>query len=100
MWLHASCSLEFDIAVPTPFLLMLRPRSGLQQWIAREAYVMSPSAAAVEFTDMFGNLCQRLVAPAGPFSIDTSFDCQTAVFSDRGDGMPCVPVDVLPEATL
>ncbi len=100
MWLHASCSLEFDIAVPTPFLLMLRPRSGLQQWIAREAYVMSPSVAAVEFTDMFGNLCQRLVAPAGRFSIDTSVDCETADFSDRGDGAFFIPVDALPEASL
>jgi hypothetical protein len=29
MWLHASCFLEFNIPVPTPFVLMLRPRSGM-----------------------------------------------------------------------
>ena len=77
MWLNASCFLEFHIPVPTPFLLMLRPRSGWQQWIAREEYVLSPSVPAVEFTDSFGNLCQRLVAPAGHFSVRTSVDIET-----------------------
>jgi hypothetical protein len=82
MWLNASCFLEFQIPVPTPFLLMLRPRSGWQQWIAREEYVLSPSVPAVEFTDSFGNLCQRLVAPAGHFSVRTSVDIETADASD------------------
>ena len=51
MWLKASCMLEFYTSVPTPFILMLRPRSGEQQWISREDYVLSPSVPAVEFTD-------------------------------------------------
>jgi hypothetical protein len=61
---------------------MLRPRSGWQQWVAREQYVLSPSVPAVEFTDLFGNLCQRLVAPAGHFSVHTSVDIETADASD------------------
>lgn len=100
MWLHASCSLEFDIPTPTPFLLMLRPRSGLQQWVAREQYVLSPSVPAVEFTDPFGNLCQRLVAPAGPFSISTSADIQSADWADTAPGAYFIPVEDLPEGTL
>ena len=78
MWLHASCRLEFKIPVPTPFLLMLRPRSGWQQWVAREQYVLSPSVPVVEFTDLFGNLCQRLVAPTGHFTVHASVDIETA----------------------
>lgn len=42
---------------------MLRPRSGAQQWVAREQYVLLPRVPGVEFTDPFRNLCQRLVAP-------------------------------------
>ena len=72
MWLNASCTLEFQIPSPTPFVMMLRPRSGTQQWIAKEEYMLSPSVPAVEFTDSFGNLCQRLIAPAGYFSVHTS----------------------------
>lgn len=100
MWLHASCSLEFDIPVYTPFLLMLRPRSGLQQWIGREQYVLAPSVPAVEFTDPFGNLCQRLVAPPGRFSIHTSADIESADASDVAPGAPFVEIQSLPEETL
>ncbi|AGF79391.1 transglutaminase-like enzyme, putative cysteine protease [Desulfocapsa sulfexigens DSM 10523] len=100
MWLHASCSLEFNIPVPTPFLLMLRPRSGRQQWVAREQYVLSPSVSVVEFTDSFGNLCQRLVAPAGYFSVHTSVEIETADVSDMGPGANFVEVQQLPDETL
>lgn len=100
MWLHASCSLEFYIPVDTPFLLMLRPRSGRQQWVAREQYELSPSVMAVEFTDPFGNLCQRLVAPAGPFSIHTSVNVECADAFDVAPGAPFVEVQNLPEETL
>jgi len=100
MWLNTSCSLEFEIPVPTPFLLMLRPRSGMQQWIAREEYVLSPSVPVVEFTDSFGNLCQRLVAPAGYFSVRTSVDVETPDASDTAPGAPFVEVQQLPDETL
>jgi transglutaminase-like putative cysteine protease len=100
MWLHASCFLEFNIPVPTPFVLMLRPRSGRAQWVASEQYVLSPSVPAVEFTDMFGNLCQRLVAPSGHFTIHTSVDIETADTSDTDPGAPFVEVQQLPDETL
>jgi transglutaminase-like putative cysteine protease len=100
MWLNASCFLEFQIPVPTPFLLMLRPRSGWQQWIGREEYVLSPNVPVVEFTDSFGNLCQRLVASAGYFSVRTSVDIKTAEASDSAPGAPFVEVQHLPDETL
>lgn len=100
MRLHASCFLEFSLAVATPFILMLRPRSGRQQWVAREQYDLSPIVLAVEFTDPFGNLCQRLVAPAGPFSIQTSFIIECAEAFDVAPGAPFIEVQNLPEDTL
>jgi transglutaminase-like putative cysteine protease len=100
MWLRTSCHLEFQSAVATPFLLMLRPRSGWQQWIAREQYTLSPIVPAVEFTDPFGNLCQRLVAPAGLFSIRTSADIEAADAADAAPGAPFVEVHTLPEDTV
>ena len=100
MWFHTSCLLEFNAEVATPFLLMLRPRSGGQQWISREEYLLTPSVPAEEFTDPFGNLCQRLVAPAGPFSIFTSADVSTADSCDSAPGAFFIPVQELPEETL
>ena len=71
MWLKAYCELTFDAQIPTPFILMLRPRSGRSQWIARESYMLRPAVPVVEFTDIYGNLCQRLTSPSGRFEIRT-----------------------------
>lgn len=100
MWLEASCDLVFEITVPTPFVLMLRPRSGAQQWVARETYQLIPTVPVVEFTDDYGNLCQRLVAPVGEFSIHTSAQVMTADEVDRAPGAPFVEVQQLPDAVL
>jgi hypothetical protein len=61
MWIRTTCDLAFQMGDPTPLILMLRPRSGAQQWVAREAYTLTPSVPVEEYTDIFGNLCQRLV---------------------------------------
>jgi transglutaminase-like putative cysteine protease len=100
MWMHATCLLEFNSLVATPFLFMLRPRSGWQQWVGREQYVLTPSVSAVEFTDMFGNLCQRLTAPPGGFSVHTSFDVEVAEAADAAPGAAFVEVQQLPDETL
>ncbi|MEX1033812.1 MAG: transglutaminase family protein [Cellvibrionaceae bacterium] len=100
MWLHTSCDLTFDIEVPTPFILMLRPRSGAQQWVASEEYKLTPSVAAFEFTDFYGNLCQRLIAPPGRFSIHTAAEVMTADETDRTPGAPFIEIQNLPDAVL
>lgn len=100
MWLHTSCTLNFTIARPTPFILMLRPRSGAQQWVARETYTMTPAVSAVEFTDAYGNLCQRLIAPPGDFTIHTSADVMPARDIDVAPGAPFVEIQNLPDAVL
>ena len=100
MWLRASCDLIFEISVPTPFILMLRPRSGAQQWIAREEYRLEPSISVYEFTDNYGNLCQRLVSPPGQFSIHTVADVMTADYVDQSPGAPFVAVQNLPDGVL
>ena len=100
MWLRTSCSLVFNISSPVPFVLMLRPRSGAQQWIAREEYLLRPSVPVFEFTDEYGNLCQRLIAPAGRFEIHTSADVTTADFVDQAPGAPFVEIQSLPNPVL
>ncbi|MFC5051864.1 transglutaminase family protein [Rubritalea spongiae] len=100
MWLHATSSLEFSISQETPFLLMLRPRSRRQQWISREQYLLTPSVPVMEFTDTFGNLCQRVVVPAGPLTIQTAVDAEVPDGSDTAPGAPFVEVQNLPNETL
>ncbi|MES2934209.1 MAG: transglutaminase family protein [Pseudomonadota bacterium] len=100
MWLRTSCKLTFTVGIPTPFILMLRPRSGTQQWVARETYTLKPSVPVVEFTDNYGNFCQRLIAPPGQFSIRTSADVMTADQIDVAPGAPFDEVQNLPDAVL
>ena len=100
MWLRTSCNLSFTVNTPTPFILMLRPRSGAQQWVARETYTMQPSVPVIEFTDAYGNLCQRLIAPPGDFSIRTSADVMTPDSIDVAPGAPFDEVQNLPDSVL
>ncbi len=100
MWLRTSCNLKFTVTSDTPFILMLRPRSGAQQWVARETYTLTPPVPAVEFTDAYGNLCQRLIAPVGEFTVNTSADVMTADMIDVAPGAPFVGVQNLPDEVL
>lgn len=100
MWINATCFLDFQIPVASPFLFMLRPRSGWHQWVGREEYVLSPSVPVAEFTDPFGNLCQRLMAPPGRFSVRTSVNVECAEASDVAYGAPFVEVQQLPDETI
>lgn len=100
MWLRTGCEIDFEVEIPTPFILMLRPRSGVRQWIARESYMLTPSVPVVEYTDSYGNLCQRLIAPPGKFTIRTSADILTADEIDVCPGAPFIEVQDLPNEVL
>lgn len=100
MWLRVSCELVFDIEIPTPFILMLRPRSGAQQWVERDEFKILPSIQVNEYTDDYGNLCQRLVAPPGNFSIHTTADVKTSEHLDVDFGAPFIEIQNLPNDIL
>lgn len=100
MWLRTGCEITFDVSIPTPFILMLRPRSGSHQWVARESYTLKPSVPVVEYTDNYGNLCQRLIAPVGEFSIRTSADILIDDGIDTALGAPFDEVQTLPDSVL
>ena len=100
MWLRTTCNLQFQLGDSTPLIFMLRPRSGMQQWVAREVYTISPSVPVEEYTDIYGNLCQRMVAPSGEFSVYTSADVMTADTVDEAPGAFFVEIRNLPDAVL
>ncbi len=100
MWIRTTCNLEFEMGDPTPLIFMLRPRSGIQQWVARETYTLSPYIPVVEYTDIFGNLCQRMVAPAGQLSVHTSAVVKTMDIVDKTPGANFVEIQDLPDEVL
>lgn len=100
MRLEAGCELVFEATALTPLILMLRPRSGAGQWVLREEYTLEPVTPVVEYTDSYGNLCQRLVAPQGHFRVYTTASVETADTIDVEPTAPYVPVQDLPETVL
>ncbi len=100
MRLNAGCQIEYEASSPTPLLLMLRPRSGYGQWVVSEEYRLDPSVPVVEYTDSYGNLCQRCTAPAGPFQVYTAVSVETADILDVEPDAVFVPIPNLPDNVL
>jgi transglutaminase-like putative cysteine protease len=100
MILDATCHISYRSNSPIPAVMMLRPRSGYAQWITREEYAFEPHAPVVEYTDNFGNLCQRVLIPKGAFEVRCSCRAHTADTIDVEPEAEFVPVHNLPESAL
>lgn len=100
MILDATCHISYTSNSPIPAIMMLRPRSGPAQWITREEYVLTPHAPVTEYTDNFGNLCQRVLIPKGNFEVFCSCRAHTSDVIDVQADAPFMPVHQLPESTL
>ncbi|MFT3718719.1 transglutaminase domain-containing protein [Pseudorhodoferax sp.] len=100
MRLLARCDLTVDCPRPCPVVAMLRPRSGLAQWVVSERYALDTGQRPREYEDAFGNACQRFLAPAGRTRIavrsEVEVDERLAVDADAAP----TPVDLLPDQVL
>jgi transglutaminase-like putative cysteine protease len=100
MRLKAACELTLNVEIPTPLVAMLRPSSGLAQWIISERFEFEPFVKAVEYVDGFGNLCQRMVAQPNGFRIKTALEIEvTDTIAVHPGGAP-TPPDLLPDYAL
>lgn len=100
MKLSICCQLDYEIEQSTPLILMLRPRSGAGQWIIKEEYLLEPRIPVTEYTDLYGNLCQRLFTPQGAFTIRNSAIVEVADQIDVDFNANFVPVQELPDDAL
>lgn len=100
MILEARCQLSLEASAPVPAIFMLRPRSGWGQWVMREEYVSDPHLPMIEYTDDFGNLCQRAMLPAGRLSLTASCVVDTSDTIDVQRGAAFVPVELVPDPIL
>ncbi|TPG60484.1 transglutaminase family protein [Roseomonas nepalensis] len=75
MKIHAGYDITYECPQPTPMLLALSVHpSRLPDVIGPHAITFDPPIGATEYRDGFGNLCHRIVAPAGRLTISTRFD--------------------------
>lgn len=100
MILDARCRLDYLALEEVPAVFMLRPRSGKAQWIMGEEFNITPQVPVVEFTDVYGNLCQRLVMPVGEFRISVHFRVLVSHEVDEEPMAPLMLVQNLPPECL
>ncbi len=100
MILDTTCQLAYHTTEEVPTIFMLRPRSGWAQWIMREEFLLSPRVPVIEFTDGYGNLCQRIVMPVGDFQITVHCRAEVADQVDEDFLAPLTPVQHLPTDVL
>lgn len=100
MRFNFGCQIEFQADCEVPVLLMLRPRSGLRQWIIQEQYCLTPFTPVIEYTDGYGNLCQRLTIPEGIFQVEVTAQAATLTHDDANYQAAFVPIPELPDSVL
>ncbi len=98
--LKASCQIELSGQAPVPVVLMLRPRSGPAQWVFREEYSIAPRVPVVEYTDAFGNICQRAIIPAGTTRLCANCTAETSENVDVDELAAFVPPEFVPDSAL
>lgn len=100
MILDAKCQLDYQTSVAVPAVFMLRPRSGFAQWIMREEFHIHPHVPVLQYTDLYGNLCQRIVMPVGEFHLSVAYRVKVQDNVDVNLKAPIMPVEQLPTDVL
>jgi len=100
MILDAACTLHYLTTEEVPAIFMLRPRSGWAQWVMREEFHITPQVPVVEYTDLYGNLCQRTVMPAGEFLLSVQNRVSVPCMVDADPAAAIMPVEHLPTDLL
>ncbi|HPE70869.1 MAG TPA: transglutaminase family protein [Candidatus Competibacter sp.] len=102
MLIRAGYDIIFEHPAPTPIITMLYLHPSRGPSIRRGDYLLvEPSVQVSDYTDVFGNRCGRLVAPAGPIRF-----WNDAVVEDSGQPDPRNPaaeqheIHDLPDAAL
>ena len=89
MKIRAGFDIAFDCVQETPMVLMLSVHPSRQNDLLTDHLLrFSSGVVARNYQDMFGNVCTRLVAPAGLLEIGNDF-----IIADSG-----LPDDVAPDA--
>ncbi|WP_340119555.1 transglutaminase family protein [Pelagibius sp. 7325] len=75
MKIEAGFTLGYDCPQPTPMLLTLRVHPSRQpDLLSSDSLSFDPPLPSADYTDSFGNICTRIVAPAGVTKISCGFE--------------------------
>ena len=102
MKIRCGFEIDYECPAPSPLLLMLSIRPERRpDLITPEVLTVDPAVPVLQYIDLYGNVCSRVLAPAGPVRFSSDF-----VIQDSGEPDPVVPdaeqhpVAYLPDDTL
>ena len=102
MRIRCGYEITYQCPAPTPMLLMLNVRpERLSDLETPDVIRSSPPIPLTQYRDQFGNLCSRILAPAGRFTLSSDFVIRDSglpdpVFADAWQ----IPVDLLPDDVI
>ena len=100
MRVRAGCELIFEVERETPLVMMLRARPSAAQQVLDEELTVSAQVPVIEFTDLFGNRCDRLVAQRGELAIHSEIVAEVPQAVAVDAHAVRAPVARLPHAAL
>jgi len=93
--------ITYSVYTPTNVTTMLRPRRQDNQSVIQEGFEITPSIPFTEYTDLYGNPCQRAVLPVGQITITTEVFAQVSVTKPIPSPVPAyVMVGDLPDEVM
>jgi len=102
MLIRCGYEIGFECSVPTPILLMVNIRPERQKDLRTpETLRLNPLVPNRLYIDSFGNLCTRLIAPAGLLTLSNDFTIEDSGLPDPAS--PAArqhPVDELPDDVI
>lgn len=102
MIIRAGYNIAFQCFQETPINLLLSVHPSRAQHVIGEHVIkFSPDVPSHDFTDMFGNVCTRIVAPAGRIDISNDFLIEDTGLPDEvAPGAREIPVAELPDKVM
>lgn len=100
MILDTGCNITVEVYGTVPLNLILKPQSGAAQEVQSCHLSIEPFAPITEWTDAFGNLCQRAILVTGTTTIRATATVSTSDFINVAPGAPLTPPEELPPEVM
>ena len=102
MHVRTGFTIAFDTYGPTPMNLLLNVRPERRSdLVTPELVTFDPPVAAAQHTDVFGNVCTRIVAPGGRITMKADFTiADSGEPDDQAPNARQIPVQDLPDDVL
>jgi transglutaminase-like putative cysteine protease len=101
MQIRVGCEFRYEGSWPTPAVMQVQPHQDAEHRILSEEWQLTPSLAMHSYSDLYRNICQRLILPVGEQVI--SYDATIEVSGQLDEVVPDavqLPVEELPDDAL